>query len=318
MKALAVRATRVLSAALPLSVTPSAAALKPLALTCINHARSMSAGAGTIADAKSIIRFRDSSGDEHFGVFTDASETKARVAANRNGKMAITDEEVAIDVLLPPVDPLSIFCIGLNYIDHAKEVGMELPKFPVVFSKSINALTGHNSAIVLPKVARDEVDFEAELAVVIGRECKDVSEAAALDYVLGYTIANDVTARRWQGKKGGGQWVRSKSFDTFLPLGPCLVPRSDVPDPQNLRIRTWVNDRCVQDGNTNMMVFSVAQLISFLSQDTTLLPGTVILTGTPAGVGYVKQQYLKGGDVVRIEIERLGVLRNVVAEEISL
>lgn len=155
-----------------------------------------------------------------------------------------------------------------------------------------------------------------QLAVVIGRPCKDVPAEEALQYVLGYTIANDVTARRWQGKKGGGQWARSKSFDSFLPLGPYLVPSAEVPDPQALRIRTCVNDNCVQDGSTADMVHSVAQLIAFLSQDTTLLPGTVILTGTPAGVGYVKDRYLRSGDVVRIEIERLGVLRNVVVEEV--
>lgn len=155
-----------------------------------------------------------------------------------------------------------------------------------------------------------------QLAVVIGRPCKDVSPEEALQHVLGYTIANDVTARKWQGKKGGGHWARSKSFDSFLPLGPYLVPTAEVPDPQNLRIRTWVNDMCVQDGSTKDMIHSVAQLVSFLSQDTTLLPGTVILTGTPAGVGYVKERYLRAGDVVRIEIERLGVLRNVVVEEV--
>jgi 2-keto-4-pentenoate hydratase/2-oxohepta-3-ene-1,7-dioic acid hydratase in catechol pathway len=151
---------------------------------------------------------------------------------------------------------------------------------------------------------------------VIGREAKNVSEAEALDYVLGYTIANDVTARRWQGpKRGGGQWIRSKSFDTFLPLGPYLVPRAEVPDPQNLKIRTWINGDLVQDGHTSNMVVPVARLIAFLSEGTTLLPGTVILTGTPAGVGYVKERWLQRGDDVTITIDGLGTLTNPVAQE---
>lgn len=135
---------------------------------------------------------------------------------------------------------------------------------------------------------------------------------------MGYTIANDVTARRWQGKRGGGQWIRSKAFDTFLPLGPFLVPKSEVPDPHNLKIRTTINGDTVQDGNTSMMFFKIPQLISFLSQGTTLLPGTVILTGTPAGVGYVKGNYLKRGDVVTVTIDGIGSLRNNVAVDIGM
>ena len=172
-------------------------------------------------------------------------------------------------------------------------------------------------AIVIPRVASDppEVDYEAELAVVIGRECKDVPAERALEYVAGFTIANDVTARRWQGKRGGGQWVRSKSFDTFLPLGPFLVPRNEVDLKAGLRIRTWLNGDVVQDGSTADMIFDVPTLISFLSQGTTLLPGTVILTGTPAGVGYTRGVYLQSGDTVRITIDGLGTLFNTVAAE---
>jgi 2-keto-4-pentenoate hydratase/2-oxohepta-3-ene-1,7-dioic acid hydratase in catechol pathway len=269
------------------------------------------------APASALIRFRDDSGDEFFGVFSDVLETHAHVVAVDEATGAATragGPPMRIETLLPPIDPLAIFCVGLNYRAHAAEVGKELPQYPVVFSKTVNALTGHNSAILLPRVARDEVDYEGELAVVIGREARDVPAERALDYVLGYTIANDVTARRWQGKKGGGQWLRAKSFDSFLPLGPFLVPAAQVPDPQGLRIRTWVNDACVQDGHTSDMVHTVAQLIAFLSQDTTLLPGTLILTGTPAGVGYTRGVYLKSGDVVRVEIDKLGVLRNTVAE----
>ena len=196
---------------------------------------------------------------------------------------------------------------------------MEMPRYPLVFMKPVTALTGHNSSIVIPAVAREppEVDYEAELAVVIGRECKNVSAARAMDYVLGYTVANDVTARRWQGKRGGGQWIRGKGFDTFLPLGPFLVPKSEVPDPHKLRIRTLVNGDTVQDGTTASMFIRIEHLIAFLSESTTLLPGTVICTGTPAGVGYTRNSFLKRGDVVSVHIEGVGVLRNSVAEELG-
>jgi 2-keto-4-pentenoate hydratase/2-oxohepta-3-ene-1,7-dioic acid hydratase in catechol pathway len=271
------------------------------------------------APDKRIVRFHDESGEALFGVFTDATQSRCRVAraSAETGRMALTDEVVAVDIILPPVDPPAVYCIGLNYVDHAAEVKMPMPQFPLVFMKPVTSLTGHNSAIVIPTVASEppEVDYEAELAVVIGRECKNVSAERAMDYVLGYTVANDVTARRWQGKKGGGQWIRGKGFDSFLPLGPWLVPRAEVPDPHKLRIRTTVNGDTVQDGSTESMFFKIPQLIEFLSQGTTLLPGTVILTGTPAGVGYTRGVFLKRGDVVSIHIEGIGQLTNTVAAE---
>jgi 2-keto-4-pentenoate hydratase/2-oxohepta-3-ene-1,7-dioic acid hydratase in catechol pathway len=150
--------------------------------------------------------------------------------------------------------------------------------------------------------------------VIIGREAKDVSPNQAMAHVLGFTIANDVTARRWQGGRGGGQWTRSKCFDTFLPLGPFVVPR-DAVNLEDTAIRTWVNGELRQDSNTSQMIFRVPQLVSFLSQGTTLLPGSLILTGTPAGVGYVTQRYLAPGDVVRVQIAGLGELRNTVAAD---
>jgi 2-keto-4-pentenoate hydratase/2-oxohepta-3-ene-1,7-dioic acid hydratase in catechol pathway len=278
-----------------------------------------SSGSGG-ASVERIVRFHGEDGEEHFGVFTDETESKCRIAKpNASGRMAMTQEIVGVEVILPPVDPPAIYCIGLNYADHAKEVEMPMPKYPVVFMKPSSALTGHNSAIVIPQVASDppEVDYEAELAVVIGREAKNVSEEKAMGHVLGYTIANDVSARRWQGKKGGGQWIRGKSFDTFLPLGPHIVPAAAIPDPHNLKIRTTLNGDTVQDGNTSMMFFTIPKLISFLSQGTTLLPGTVICTGTPAGVGYKRGVFLKRGDVVAVHIEGIGVLRNSVAAEIG-
>ncbi len=216
---------------------------------------------------------------------------------------------------LPPVEPVNVYCIGLNYRDHATEAGLPLPESPVVFMKPTTAVIGPGEPIRIPACCRlgPEVDYEAELAVVIGRPCRNVSEAEALECVLGYTAANDVSARRWQ-KHNGGQWVRGKSFDTFCPLGPVLVTRDEIPDPQELKVRTVLNGRTVQDGTTRDMVFSVARIISFLSQDTTLLPGTVILTGTPAGVGFVRNPplFLQPGDTVTVEIEGIGPLTNPV------
>jgi len=236
-----------------------------------------------------------------------------------DGKLVKSESEIEVGIILPPVDPPAIYCVGLNYLDHAKEVKMDPPQRPITFLKATTAAAGHLTHIVIPEVCQSppEVDYEAELAVVIGREATNVSEEEAMDYVLGYSCANDVTGRRWQGKKGGGQWSRSKSFDTFAPIGPYVVPKSLVPNPHDLRIRTILNGKVVQDGNTKNMIFTIPELISFLSQGTTLLPGTIILTGTPAGVGYTQDPplYLKRGDVVEVEIEGIGKLTNHVAEE---
>ncbi len=284
-------------------------------------AGSAGGGGASKPPAPRVVRFQDETGTEHFGTFTDVTESACRIARRHpeTGKMGLTDEVVGVDIILPPVDPPAIYCIGLNYVDHAAEVKMEMPRTPIVFMKPVTSLTGHNGAIIIPAVASDppEVDYEAELAVVIGREVKNVREEDAMQYVLGYTIANDVTARRWQGKRGGGQWIRGKGFDTFLPLGPYLVPKSDVPDPHNLKIRTTVNGDTVQDSTTAAMFFKIPQLISFLSQGTTLLPGTVICTGTPAGVGYTRGVYLAKGDVVNITIEGIGMLHNTVAQDLG-
>jgi 2-keto-4-pentenoate hydratase/2-oxohepta-3-ene-1,7-dioic acid hydratase in catechol pathway len=172
--------------------------------------------------------------------------------------------------------------------------------------------------ILLPRHLRsDEVDYECELAVVIGRRCKNVSRDRALEYVLGYTGANDVSARDWQIKRGGSQWCRGKTFDTFAPLGPCLVTPEDIPDPNALAIKLSINGETLQDWNTNDMIFSVSALIEFLSGSTTLLPGTVILTGTPHGVGFARKppRWLTPGDRVTVEIEKIGSLTNPVEEE---
>lgn len=220
--------------------------------------------------------------------------------------------------LLSPIGPAAIYCIGLNYARHAEEGNLPKPEFPVVFMKSSTAVQSPGGPIVLPRHLRsDQVDYECELAVVIGKACKNATREEALDYVLGYTCANDVSARDWQGKWGGGQWCRGKTFDTFAPLGPCLVTADEIPDPNDLRLRTVLNGEVMQDWTTSDMIFDVPRLIEFLSGSTTLRPGTVILTGTPHGIGAVRTPpvFLKHGDTVSIEIEKIGTLTNPVIEE---
>ncbi len=227
-------------------------------------------------------------------------------------------QPIKVAKLLAPIEPCDIVCIGLNYMRHAQESGRPRPEHPVVFMKLSSALQNPLDPIVLPRKLRsDEVDYECELAVVIGRACKNVSKADALKYVLGYTCANDVSARDWQGKWGGSQWCRGKTFDTFAPLGPCLVTPDEIPNPNNLGIRTILNGQVMQDWNTNDMIFDVATLIEFLSGSTTLRAGTVILTGTPHGIGAARKPtvFLKHGDTVSIELEKIGTLTNPVIEE---
>ena len=208
--------------------------------------------------------------------------------------------------------PEKIVAIGLNYEDHAAETGAEIPEKPVVFTKYPNTIVGPGEPIRIPPIA-EQIDYEAELAVVIGRTARNVPESEALEYVFGYANANDVSARDLQFSEGG-QWTRSKSLDTFMPLGPFVVTRYEVPDPQSLSIRAILNGEVVQDGTTSKMIFSVAELVAFLSTGMTLLPGDVIITGTPPGVGMARdpQLWMKPGDEVSIEIEGLGTLTNPV------
>jgi 2-keto-4-pentenoate hydratase/2-oxohepta-3-ene-1,7-dioic acid hydratase in catechol pathway len=264
-----------------------------------------------------IIRYLDSKGNERYG-----AEQKDGVAIELTGDLfsGLTPINRRADVrkLLAPLLPSNIFGIGLNYRRHAKEAGVKFPEFPVLFVKGLNTLQHPGDPIFIPThLASDEVDYECELAVVIGRKCKNVSRANALDYVLGYTCANDVSARDWQLKKGGGQWNRGKTFDSFCPLGPCLVTPDEIPDPNNLAIGTLLNGEKVQDWNTNDMIFDVRAIIEFLSGSTTLLPGTTILTGTPQGIGMAASppRWLKPGDSVTIEIEKIGQLTNPVQSE---
>ncbi len=221
--------------------------------------------------------------------------------------------------LLAPVSPPNILGVGLNYRSHAEEVGRPLPQFPMIFVKTTNTLQNPGDPILLPRSqnASHEVDYEGELAVVIGRAARNVSRENALDHVLGYTIANDVSARDWQFKWGGGQFCQGKGFDTFCPLGPVLVTADELPDPGRLAIRTRVNGELRQTSTTADLIFDVPTLITFLSASKTLLSGTVILTGTPSGVGaaFNPPRFLKPGDTVSIEIEGLGTLTNPVAAE---
>ena len=264
-----------------------------------------------------IIRYQDKNGNIGHAA-QQADGTALKLTGDIYHSPQVTQEKADVAKLLAPIIPNSIICIGLNYRRHAEETGAKFPEQPIVFFKGINTLLNPSEAIQIPQFMRsDEVDYECELAVVIGKSCKNVSRAKALDFVLGYACCNDVSARDWQIKRSGGQWCRGKSFDTFSPLGPCLVTRDEIPNPNSLKIRTVLNDQIMQDWNTNDMIFDVPTLIEFLSGSTTLLPGTVILTGTPHGVGMAQKppRWLRPGDRVNIEIEKIGTLTNSVENE---
>ena len=210
--------------------------------------------------------------------------------------------------------PGNILCVGRNYRAHAEESGDGIPTSPIFFAKWNGCAAGPGQAIVIPPVTQ-EVDYEAELAVIIGRTCREVSAEQALDYVAGYTCLNDVSARDFQ--RLDGQWTRAKSQDTFAPFGPYLVTKDEIPDPQNLSIRCSVNSRILQDSSTSLMIFSVRELIAFISRGITLRPGDIISTGTPDGVGFAQKPpvFLQDGDEVVVEIAGIGRLRNPVRSQ---
>ncbi len=264
-----------------------------------------------------IIRFADENGNERFGNLLADGTAELLEGLLLTG-LELTSEIVEVGELLPPIRPTVILGIGLNYRHHAEESGAKIPNYPILFVKTPNTLLAPGAPIEIPTVlASNEVDYECELAVIIGKTCKNVSREDALDYVLGYSCANDVSARDWQIKYGGGQWCRGKCFDTFCPIGPCIVTPDEIPNPNNLAIQTKLNGEVVQSWNTSDMIFDVPALIEFLSGSTTLLPGTVILTGTPHGVGMARtpKLWLKDGDTVTIEIENIGQLTNPVQNE---
>ena len=218
----------------------------------------------------------------------------------------------SLELLSPVGHHSKIICVGLNYADHAAEGGVKLPEEPLIFAKLPSSLIGPGRSIVLPSLS-DEVDFEAELGLVIGRRARRVSVAEAREYVFGYTCVNDVSARNLQLRDQ--QWTRAKSLDTFCPVGPWIVTVDEIPDPQALSIRCLLNEEVMQDSSTAAMIFGVHELISFISQGITLEPGDLIATGTPAGVGFLRAppRYLSRGDEVRVEIDRIGYLENSVS-----
>ncbi len=264
-----------------------------------------------------IIRFLDDRGHPRYAAQSKGGAARL-IEGDIFGEFSVTDQTVDIDSPLAPVTPPAILCIGLNYRLHAEESGSKVPEHPVVFQKNVNAVQNPGDPIVLPRHLRsDQVDYECELAIVIGKRCKNVRRDDAFDVILGYTCANDVSARDWQIARGGGQFCKGKGFDTFAPLGPFVVTADEITDPNSLRIRTVLNGEVMQDSNTSDMIFDVPALVEFLTGSTTLEPGTVILTGTPSGVGFARKPpvLLKSGDEVTVDIERIGSLTNPVVDE---
>lgn len=263
-----------------------------------------------------IVRFM-SAGKVLTGKWIDG-RTAQRIEGTLFGQFQLTEERVRIDKLLAPLVPTDILCIGLNYREHAAESGSTIPENPMLFIKSSNTLNNPGNPIRIPRLS-SEIDYEAELAVVIGKDASHVSRQDALGYVLGYTCANDVSARDWQREKrlGGGQFARGKSFDGFCPLGPWIVTRDEIPNPNALRIKTILNGNVMQDHTTGDMIFDVPALIESLSSTMTIRAGSVILTGTPQGVGFARKPpvWLKAGDQVTVELEKIGRLENPVGNE---
>ncbi|XP_011497264.1 PREDICTED: fumarylacetoacetate hydrolase domain-containing protein 2A [Ceratosolen solmsi marchali] len=226
------------------------------------------------------------------------------------GRSIIPENSV---VFLPPVTEMDkVVCIGLNYKKHCKEQNVDPPSKPVIFSKFPSNIIGPYDNIHLPNIS-DKVDWEAELAIVIGKKCKDLNNHEAINYIFGYTVAQDLSARDWQkGKRNGGQFLLGKAMDNFCPLGPVVVAKEFIADVKNLTVKTWVNGELKQDGSTSEFIFKINDIVAYLSQFMTLLPGDIILTGTPSGVGFTRNppEYLKKGDVLETEIETIGRLKN--------
>jgi 2-keto-4-pentenoate hydratase/2-oxohepta-3-ene-1,7-dioic acid hydratase in catechol pathway len=222
-----------------------------------------------------------------------------------------------VRLLAPVPRPGKVICVGLNYADHAAESGAPIPEEPVIFNKFATSVCGHGDPIILPRIST-QVDYEAELVVVIGRGGRHIPEAKALEHVGGYCCGHDVSARDWQLGKPGKQWLLGKTFDTFAPFGPHLVTPDEVGDPGKLGIQLRLNGQVMQSSSTRQLIFSIPKLLAYISGVCTLEPGDVVFTGTPPGVGMARKPpvFLKSGDVVEVEIERLGVLRNPVTAEV--
>ncbi|OOQ86077.1 Fumarylacetoacetate hydrolase domain-containing protein 2 like protein [Penicillium brasilianum] len=274
-----------------------------------------------------LIRFLAKDGHVYYGdallptgISDIAKATQARViTGDIFGTHRITDQIADVRMLLAPLarkDIRTVRCLGLNYEQHAKESNLPIPKYPVLFFKPVTAISGPTDDIPVAPIAQEGegLDYECELVIVIGKEARNVSEANALDYVLGYAVGNDVSHRDWQIKRGGGQWGLGKGFDGWAPLGPGIVSSKIIRDPNALHIGTKLNGKVVQSSSTKDMIFGVAKTIAFLSQGTTLLPGDLIFTGTPQGVGMGRkpQLWLKDGDQVEVSLEGVGSISNRV------
>jgi 2-keto-4-pentenoate hydratase/2-oxohepta-3-ene-1,7-dioic acid hydratase in catechol pathway len=263
-----------------------------------------------------IIRFL-SGGETHLGQTSD-DKTALRIDGDLLGAFRVTDQRLTVEKLLAPLVPTDILCIGLNYREHAAESGSQVPANPMLFIKASNTLQNPLDPILIPRRS-SQIDYECELAVIIGKTAKNVSRERALDYVFGYTAANDVSSRDWQREKslGGGQFARGKSFDTFCPLGPAILTKDEIPNPNALRIKTILNGQVMQDHTTGDMIFDVPTLIESLSSTMTLRAGCIILTGTPQGVGFARTPpvWMKAGDTCVIEIEKIGRLENPIRNE---
>ncbi|TAQ88427.1 hypothetical protein B7494_g3283 [Chlorociboria aeruginascens] len=274
-----------------------------------------------------LVRFLAKDGRTYYGDAilprgaTDISKaTQAKIIKGEIfGKYDVTDQVADIRLLLAPLateDAKTVRCLGLNYEQHAKESNMALPKYPILFYKPITSLAGPTDAIPVPPIAQSVpgLDYECELVAIIGKSCSDVSESSALDYVFGYSVGNDVSHREWQIQRGGSQWSLGKGFDGWAPYGPGIVSKDLIKDPQNLQITTKLNGKTVQESTTKDMLFGVAFTIAFLSQGTTLLPGDLIFTGTPPGVGMGRKPplWLRDGDIVEVGLEGVGTCTNKV------
>lgn len=281
--------------------------------------RGASAQLGALVDGK-VINLAEASGGAlpndmraFLSMGDEGLKIAKKVATKKNAGQGVALADVKL--LAPITNPNKVVAIGLNYMDHIKESNAQVPKLPIMFTKYTTSIVGPGDEVRWDPELTAKVDWEVELAVVIGKPTYRVSEADALNYVVGYTACNDVSARDLQTERGD-QWIRGKSLDTFCPLGPCIVTKDEIADPHNLKLKTIVNGKVMQDSNTSQLLFKVPYLIHYLSQAFTMLPGDVIITGTPPGVGMGMKPpvFLKGGDVMTVEVEGIGELTNPCVE----
>jgi 2-keto-4-pentenoate hydratase/2-oxohepta-3-ene-1,7-dioic acid hydratase in catechol pathway len=283
--------------------------------------RASSAQLGAIVDNR-VVNLAEASGGalpNDMRAFLELGEEGLKVARRVATKEAAQESGVAlgdVKLLAPVTNPNKVIAIGLNYLDHIRESNAQTPKIPIMFTKYTSSIIGDGDTIHWDPNETAKVDWEVELAVVIGKRAYRISEESVFDYVVGYTVCNDVSARDLQSERGD-QWIRGKSMDTFCPLGPCIVTKDEIADPHNLKLRTIVNGQTMQDSNTSELLFKIPHLVSYLSRAFTLLPGDVIITGTPPGVGMGKKPpiFLKHGDVVSVEIDGIGKLTNPCVED---